>query len=262
LARDNLNVLIGGSFFGPHAVGLLNWGQNLPQTCSHNLVQIVARVSFPAFARLHDDPPERARLLEASLRTLNLASYPPLLALIPLGPHVVTFLYGETWRPALFALNCFVVRFLCTSVTSTVVGYYNATDRAGRALRIVTAWTVLEAILAVALVRPLGFNGVALGYALGPILPALWFLWELRHEARLRYGRVFGVPLLAGGAAALAAWSVTYTIASLAAFIAQLLLAGGTALLVIVLCERAMIHQLGLAIERRVRRAFGGGEAA
>ncbi|MDB5097594.1 MAG: polysaccharide biosynthesis protein [Cyanobacteria bacterium RYN_339] len=258
LARDNLNVVLGGGFFGPRAVGLLNWGNNLPVTCSHNLVMIVARVSFPAFARLHDDPPARARLLESSLRALNLASYPALLALIPLGPNVVTFLYGETWRPALFALNCFVVRALCTNVTSAVMGYLNATDRAGRALRIAMVWTGLEVIAAAALLPFYGFNGIALGYAVGPIVPTLWLLWEVRREAPMRYGRVFGVPLLAGGAAALAGFASSGAITTLAAFIAQVILTAGAALLVITLFERALLQQAGTAIERRLKLLLGG----
>ena len=78
----------------------------------------------------------------------------------------------------------------------------------------------------------------------------------------MRYGRVFGVPLLAGAAAALAAFAAMGTITTLAAFIAELLLVGGTALLVITLCERALINQLGAAVGQKVRKAFGGGEAA
>jgi O-antigen/teichoic acid export membrane protein len=173
--------------------------------------------------------------------------------LIPLGPHIVTFLYGETWRPALFDLNCFVVRALCTNVTSAVTGYLNATERAGRALRIATVWTALEVVAALVLVQFYGFNGIAVGYAVGPILPALWLLWEVRAEAPMRYGRVFGGPLLAGGAAPTAGFLAGGDITSLGAFVAQLVLCAGVALLVIALFERALLHEVGAAIERRLR---------
>lgn len=256
LVRENLNTVVGGGGFGPQAVGFLNWGQNLPYTCANWLLKIVERVSFPAFARMQVDEAERQSFLALSMRVLNLVTFPALFALVPLGTHLVTFCYGEKWRPGLFALACFVVRTPLTHVTSMLTGYFNATDRAALSLRVATFWTVIEVALALALVPFYGFNGVALACALGPILPAGALLVAAHREARLPYGRVFGVPIFSGlvtaGVAAIAATQVT----SLGALIAAVVLCGGVALTLGILFERALIHRAVADIEARLRQAF------
>jgi O-antigen/teichoic acid export membrane protein len=192
------------------------------------------------------------------LRALNLVSFPMLLVLVPLGTHVVTFFYGESWRPALFALNCFVMRGLCTNVTSTVVGYLNATERAATALKLVTAWTVLEVVLALAFLPLYGWEGVALAYGVGPVLPALWLLWFVHAEAPLNYVRVFGVPLLAGGCAAAVAMVASWEVTTLELLLAALLVSGGVALAVIAVCERALLRDILARVEERLKPAVEG----
>ena len=100
-----MNTLLGGSLFGPHAVGYLNWGMSLSATCSQPLVQIIGRVCFPAFSRLHDQVEERSAMLVTSLRLVNSATFPILMLLPVLGPALVTCVFGEPWRPGLVALG-------------------------------------------------------------------------------------------------------------------------------------------------------------
>lgn len=238
LARDNMNTLLGGSLFGPKAVGYLNWGMSLSVTASQPLVQIVARVCFPALSRLQDQPEERGRMLVTSLRLVNLATFPILMLLPALGSPLVAFVFGEAWRPGLLALGCFAFRYMAANVTSTLVGYLNATHRAGVGLRVALVWTISEWAIGVPLALWQGFNGIAIAYAVGIVLPVVWLCRLVGREVPIPVGRVFVVPLAIGGLAAGIAWSLAGWVTSLAALIGVLALAGGLAYGIVAYLER------------------------
>jgi O-antigen/teichoic acid export membrane protein len=193
-----MSTLLGGPLFGPKQVGYLTWGLSLSQTVSHPLVQILARVCFPAFARLADEPEEREKLLVDSLYWLNMLSYPVLMLLAAHGSPIVRHVFGEAWRPALWALDAFCFRMMGTNVTSMLVGYLNATGRSSTGFRVAAVWTVLEWGLAIAFSTWLGFNGIALAYAVGVLIPVVWLLTLVGREAKLQLHRTFGLPLLLG----------------------------------------------------------------
>lgn len=244
LARDNMNTLLGGALFGPRAVGYLNWGMSLSVTCSQPLVQILARVCFPAFSRLHDAPEARGRMLVNSLRLVNMATFPVLMLLPVLGSPLVAYVFGEAWRPGLLALGCFAFRFMMANVTSTLVGYLNATNRAGMGLRIALAWTAFEWGIGVPLALWQGFNGIAIAYALGVLLPAFWLLVAVKDEVAIPYGRVFAVPLAIGSLAAAMAWGLSPFITALWVLLAVLGLSAGTAYALVGLLERDQLREL------------------
>jgi O-antigen/teichoic acid export membrane protein len=238
LARDNMNTLLGGPLFGPKQVGYLTWGMSLSQTCSQPLVHIVARVCFPAFARLQDHPEEREKLLTQSLYWLNMASYPVLFLLAAHGSHLVTYVFGEPWRPALIALYAFSFRMMGTNVTSVLVGYLNGTGRSSLGFRIAGVWTVAEWMLAVALATWIGFNGIAAAYAVGVLLPATWLLLIASREVKLDLPRIFGVPLALAVPGAAIAWVMQPLATSLVTFIATVVVSGVVAVGGVLLVER------------------------
>lgn len=243
LARDNMNTLLGGSLLGPKAVGHLNWGMSLSTTASQPLVQIVARVCFPAFSRLQDEPEERTRMLVGSLRLVNLATFPVLMLLPAVGSPLVAYVFGEAWRPGLLALGCFAFRYMAANVTSTLVGYLNATGRARDGLRIALAWTGFEWAVGVPLAFWLGFNGIAIAYAVGILLPVVWLLAKVGREVPLPLGRIFLVPAVIGASAAALAWSLTPWITSVPALLAVVALSGGLAYGAVAYLERDWLRK-------------------
>ena len=244
LARDNMNTLLGGSLFGPKAVGHLNWGMGLAVTCSQPLMQIVGRVCFPAFSRLHDQVEERSRMLVTSLRLVNSATFPILMLLPVVGSPLISYVFGEAWRPGLLALGCFAFRYMAANVTSTLVGYLHATARAQQGLRIALVWTVFEWGLGVPLALWLGFNGIAIAYALGILLPVIWLLVLVGREVAIPYGRAFVAPMAIGGLGALVAWSLLPFITSVVALVGVLLVACGLAYGLVLYMERDQVAAL------------------
>jgi O-antigen/teichoic acid export membrane protein len=183
-------------------------------------------------------------MLVTSLRLVNMATFPVLMLLPVLGSPLVAYVFGEPWRPGLLALGCFAFRFMIANVTSTLVGYLNATNRAGMGLRIALAWTVFEWGIGVPLALWQGFNGIAIAYALGVLLPAFWLLVAVKDEVAIPYGRVFAVPLAIGALAASLAWGLSPFITSLWVLLAVLGLSAGTAYALVGLLERDQLREL------------------
>jgi O-antigen/teichoic acid export membrane protein len=244
LARDNMSTLLGGPLFGPRQVGYLTWGMSLSQTVSQPIVHTVARVCFPAFARLNDEPEERGRFVATSLYWLNLASYPLLCLLAIHGHSLVTYVFGEAWRPGLVALYAFCFRMAGTNVTSVLIGYLNATGRSALGFRIAAVWTGGEWALAIGLSLWLGFNGIAAAYAVGVLVPVVWLLAVVGREARLPLGRVIGVPAGLAALTAALALGLSPLAGSLWTFAAVLAVTGLAPVGLVAIWERERLADL------------------
>jgi PST family polysaccharide transporter len=253
LARDNMSTLLGGPLFGPRQVGYLTWGMSLSQTVSQPIVQIVARVCFPAFSRLQEQPEARGQLLTNSLYWLNLAAYPLLFLLSAHGDSLITYVFGEPWRPALIALYAFCFRMMGTNVTSVLIGYLNATGRSGLGFRIAAVWTAVEWALAFGLSFWLGFAGIAAAYAVGVLVPVVWLLVVVGREVRLSLPRIFGMPLGVAIASAALALGLSPLVHSLWAFLAVLVVSGLVPVGLVAYLERA--HLAHLLASRRTQPA-------
>jgi O-antigen/teichoic acid export membrane protein len=217
---------------------------SLSSTASQPLVQIVARVCFPAFARLQEHPEEREQLLVNSLYWLNLVSYPILMVLAAQGSPLVTYVFGEAWRPALWALYAFAFRMMATNVTSVLVGYLNATGRSSLGFRIAAVWTATEWATALGLSYFIGFNGIAAAYAFGVLLPVGWLLAIAAREVNLHLPRTFGIPLLLGTLGALVALALRPFATSLWTFLPILALSAAAPLSLAAFLERRRLEAL------------------
>jgi PST family polysaccharide transporter len=224
---------------------------SLSSTASQPLVQILARVCFPAFARLQDHPEEREQLLVNSLYFLNLISFPILMLLAASGSPLVTWVFGEAWRPALVALYAFCFRMMATNVTSVLIGYLNATGRSGLGFRIAAVWTALEWAAALGLSMLVGWNGIAGAYAFGVIVPVVWLLAIASREVNLQLPRTFGLPLLIGALGGILARALMPYETTFWAFLAGLVASAAVPLGLVAFLERRRLEDL-------VRTRLGG----
>lgn len=230
MVRDHINAWMGGPLAGPHRVGLLNWGTNQALALSNPVVQALARVGFPAMARLQERPQERAALLGQGLALANLSVWPMLTAWVGLGPHVVTFLYGNAWREGLAVLGCFALRVAATNLTSALVGHEQAMGRAKGSLALTTAWTLLELGGAWWAAQRWGWVGIAYAAAVLAWPTALFLMWKVGRELALPWGRIVVKPLMVCALVHLATQLVLHQVNTLATFLAALALAAGVGL--------------------------------
>jgi O-antigen/teichoic acid export membrane protein len=164
LLRDYMIPILGGLLVSTTEVGYLNWALALAAVPGQ-MAQIVGRVSFPSFSRLQADPQLLRRAIETSIRALFLVAVPFQLALFSLAPWLIEFVFSSKWTPALLPLYLLCIHWTGANLTSPLVSALNAIGKPRTALVLNVAWTVATLVLAVLLVRLIGYVGFALAYA-------------------------------------------------------------------------------------------------
>jgi O-antigen/teichoic acid export membrane protein len=199
LARENMSPGLGALVYGSTGVGFYGWAANLAgvaQIPAH----IFGQLSYATYARLQHEPHTTARVLGFTFRVTTLLGGLAMVVLLGFGDHVVHFVYGDKWRPALPVL------YLCTATTplalfiSPQMQRLIGTWQHQLAFRINLGWTAGVALLALVLVLALrlSYFGMAAAYAAGLAVVAVLFFAasspELRHAALATLSR-FGIAL-------------------------------------------------------------------
>lgn len=176
--RDNVITLIGGPLFGPNAVGLLNWALRLPWVCTQAFVAVSVRVGFPSLSRIRDDSSAFNTAITKMLRYVNLTTFLCLSVVTALTPDIVHLVYTDKWIPAIPFVYLFAVRMVAGNYTTFLDLSLKAQGYPERSLKVLSLWTLGEAVLTLVLAVILGPMGIALAAALG-----IWFaIAMLRRE--------------------------------------------------------------------------------
>ncbi len=106
----SVDSVVIAKFLDSSLLGLYNRAYQLITTPLTRVAATLSSVMFPSYSEIQGD---RVRVKRAYLRGVNataLAAFPVLVGLAVSAEHVITGLYGETWRPASGAL-----RILCVA---------------------------------------------------------------------------------------------------------------------------------------------------
>ncbi len=203
LLREALIPLFGGLAGGITAIGYLQFGQRLGRMVG-GIDEIVARVSFPAFSRIQDDPARTARALvfvvESTALAVALLWWP-----IASGPTLIPVLFGETWAPA---VPVFQLTALASLLAPPFLYLRNVGFAAGRAQSLLRWSTFTAAVTFVVfplLVIWLGLVGGGIGFVFYAVVQIIGCAIATRGVARLPWMRLFRIYTLgfvAGTAAA------------------------------------------------------------
>ncbi|MBK5295259.1 MAG: oligosaccharide flippase family protein [Acidobacteriia bacterium] len=175
--RDNLVTLIGGPFFGPSAVGLLNWSLRLAWVCTQTYTAVCTRVAFPSLSRMRSDPALFGAALTKMLRYVNLATLLTLSIVAALLPELIYLVFTDKWLPAVPLFYCFAMRMVASNYTTLLDFGLKAQGYPERSLKILTLWTIWEFAFALAGLK-LGYQWIAVSSAV-----AIWgaFVWLYRE---------------------------------------------------------------------------------
>jgi PST family polysaccharide transporter len=244
--RDYLIPMLGGLLLYPVQVGYLNWAFALAGVPGQ-MAQVVGRVSFPTYSRLQDDRERMARAIDASIRLLFVAAIPTHLAMIALGRWLIEFVFSDKWLPSLLPLYLLSVYWAGTSITSPLVSALNALGKVRSTLILNLVWTVGQIALAVLLVRPYGYAGIALAFAVTRVFASAVVVVLVRREVPIELGRSVAMPLAASVAVAALGYGATQILApSLATLIALgLAMAGAYAGLLWLVDRRRLRTEIG-----------------
>lgn len=161
LLKDRLIPLVIARMVGPTGVGFITWSQALAML-PLEVMNVIIRVTFPAFSRLQDNKETLERLVNESLFITALLVYPMLFGIGAVLPSLVSYVVSEKWQPAIFSFYLFAFSTYWAVISTTFTNTLNAVGSIKTTLKLMIMWTVTTWILTPLLTYQFGFIGVGL----------------------------------------------------------------------------------------------------
>lgn len=160
LLKDRLVPLVIAGMIGAQGIGYVTWAQGLA-FLPLEAMNIVLRITFPAYSRLQHDTQALGRAIEKSLFVTSAVVYPLIFGIGALLPALVTYVVSVKWEPAVLSFYLFAFSTFWAVLSTTFTNALNATGHIKTTLKLMIMWTVLTWVLTPLLVLNFGFTGVA-----------------------------------------------------------------------------------------------------
>lgn len=164
LIKDNITPTLIAYWYGPAAVAYVNLAQNIASR-PMEIINIVSRVMFPAYARIQHDSVRLKRWIEKSVSFMAYLYVPAITGLLIVAPSILQYLYADKsakWLPALPTLLIFLAGAFPIIVTTTYTNALYALGRPKVVLTFMAIYTVLTWGLGAPLIYKFGFVGIAI----------------------------------------------------------------------------------------------------
>lgn len=209
LLKDRLVPLVIAKMVGSLGVGYITWAQSLA-FLSLEVMNIMIRVTFPAFSRLQDSKENLKSTLEDSLFATGLVLYPMLLGLNAVAPSLIAHVVSPKWQPALPLIYLFSIGAFWATLSSPFTNFLNAIGRIKITLKLMVMWTTLEWALSPLLTLYFGFLGVGIASAVISITSIIPLI-IVRRLIKIEVIRNIWQPILASSVMALFAFFLSRT---------------------------------------------------
>ncbi len=193
--KDNMLALLIGPWLGLEKLAYLSFGFDQARL-PFMLSQMVARITFPAFARMQDDRQLLQRSLELTLKLsfLTCGAYTLLTSI--LAPRLIIQIFGDKWEPAVLVYILLAGNFLGNYFTNPLVPLLTALGKPGRGMRLMLVWTVSIWLLTLLLVSIFGYVGAAIATSTVTLFAAMAAILEVRRLVEFSVWRALRVPVL------------------------------------------------------------------
>lgn len=164
LIKDNITPTLIAFWYGPAAVAFVNLAQNIASR-PMEIINIVSRVSFPAYSRIQHDKARLKRWLEKSIKLMSIGYFPAISGLLITAPEILRFLYADKtdkWIPSLPTLLFFLAGAFPIIVTTTYTNALYALGKPKVVLYLMLLYTILTWGLGAPLIYKYGFVGIAI----------------------------------------------------------------------------------------------------
>lgn len=213
LIKDNVAPTLIAFWYGPSAVAFVNLAQNIASR-PMEIINIVSRVTFPAYSRIQGDLPRIKRWIEKSVSFMAYLYMPAITGLIIVAPEILQYLYADKtdkWLPALPTLLIFLSGAFPIIVTTTYTNALYALGRPKVVLAFMTIYTVLTWGLGAPLIYKYGYVGIAIAGLIITYLTLPFVVYALNQVVKVDTWNMVKKPLLAS----LVMGAVTYYINSI-----------------------------------------------
>lgn len=250
--NGSITPVYAGAMLGPAAVGYIGWAQGLAYF-PLKLVEIMARVNFPLYARLQGDRKLFSETLGQSIQVCGMVTLFFVGLFFGLGPNVVRFIYDVKWMPALPLLYLYAGAISIGFLSPIVGAALDAAGRPGIIARLALGWTTLNWVVVLFATPRWGMIGFSAGYIVHVIvgnLAVVFILRKLIPEAviwpRVRASILAGAVTAALGYFVLSPWAST-----LPSFIASIVASVAAFLLVLGIVDRSVLEDAHGLIRRK-----------
>lgn len=165
MLKDRLTPLITATIVGNAGFGYLTWAQGIAFR-PLEIMNVVIRITFPAFSRLQENHSELKRMVEKSLFLTVSMIYPFLFGMLAVLPIFISFMGKQKFTPALPLIYLFAFSTFWAVPSTTFTNVLNAIGRVGITLKLMVMWTILTWVLSPILAYFYGYFGVALASAI------------------------------------------------------------------------------------------------
>lgn len=165
LLKDRLVPLVVARMVGSVGVGYITWSQSLA-FLPLEAMNIMTRVTFPAFSRLQENKENLKETLEDSLFATGLILYPALFGLNAVAASLIAHVVSAKWQAALPLVHLFSIGAFWATLSSPFTNFLNATGKVKTTLKLMLLWTILEWLLTPLLTLYFGFLGAGVASAL------------------------------------------------------------------------------------------------
>ncbi len=165
LLKDRLTPLITARIIGQTGVGYLTWAQGIAYR-PLEVMNIVIRITFPAFSRLQNQQDELKKMIEKSLFVTNLLVMPLIVGIVTILPSFISFMGKDKFEPAIPLIYLFAFSAFWAAPSTIFTNVLNAVGKVGITFKLMIMWTALTWILSPILALQYGYFGVALASAI------------------------------------------------------------------------------------------------
>lgn len=188
-----------GKLLGVTALGFYQMAFRIGNMPATEITHVITQITFPAYAKLQDDP---AALRAAYMRVLKLTallSIPTAGGIFILSPEVTRVLLGEKWMPMVTAMQVLVVSGAVRSIGATMGPVFEAVGKPEIKTRLLFVQVLLMAAMIYPLTMRLGIAGTGLSVLIPMLIINTIFAVLILRIVDITPGRYFqavGYPTL------------------------------------------------------------------
>jgi O-antigen/teichoic acid export membrane protein len=175
LVKDSFVPVWVGTALGMASVGFINWANTI---VSYPLLasNIISRILFPFFSKIHEDNEKLKRALELIISMNVFVIFGVSCVIWGLAEPITKILYTEKWMPALTLFNFFIPINLILAVVYPIVSAFNARGRVHLNFVYSITWAAALWIFAALLVPRYGIAGFGAANLLMNLISLKYFL--------------------------------------------------------------------------------------
>jgi O-antigen/teichoic acid export membrane protein len=168
-AVRNGDAFLLGKYWGAQELGYYNLAYRVLLFPVQNIAHVVARVTFPLYARLQDDDAAVRRIYLRVAVAIALVAFPLMITVAIAARPIVLVFFGPAWEPAALLISILAPIGMLQSIGTTVGGIFQAKGRADLLFR----WGLMAGVIymiSFATGLRWGAVGVAACYAAAAVL--------------------------------------------------------------------------------------------